>query len=137
MNAPASPRIQRLHHRILGEIASLRDRAEKREEVTPRAPAVSRWSVAEQLERLLQADRLILEELEGMAAGFSALSEGFERLAPHLGELEKSRTTSRHPLLGNFTAVRWLRFLSIHHRHHEKIMRDILITAAKTREAST
>ncbi|MDH3733278.1 MAG: DinB family protein [Gemmatimonadota bacterium] len=48
-----------------------------------------------------------------------------DRLEPRLAELHACGSTFEHPLLGHFTPAQWLRFLDVHHRHHEKIIRDI------------
>ena len=57
-----------------------------------------------------------LEELRELAAG----------LVPRLAELEGSLHTLPHHVLGHFTPAEWLRFLHLHHRHHEAIIRDIV-----------
>ena len=54
-----------------------------------------------------------------------ALAAGFE---PQLAELDACRHTLPHHVLGHFTPAEWLRFLHLHHRHHEAIIRDILAT---------
>ena len=60
--------------------------------------------------------RIGLEELRELAAG----------LVPRLAELEESLHTLPHHVLGHFTPAEWLRFLHLHHRHHEAIIRDIV-----------
>jgi uncharacterized damage-inducible protein DinB len=153
--------------------------AERGELCDVRAAGVSAWSVGEQLEHLLLADRSILgaiEQLEDdnaaggesdssggsptwigrfilwsgvvprgrgrapdsttptgmpieeLAAGLAALQDELETLRPQLDELEPIRATRAHPLLGNFTPKQWVRFASVHHMHHRKIIRDILRT---------
>ena len=57
-----------------------------------------------------------LEELRELAAG----------LEPRLAELDGSPHTLPHHVLGHFTPAEWLRFLHLHHRHHEAIIRDIV-----------
>ncbi len=49
-----------------------------------------------------------------------------EELRPRLRALQRSRRTREHPVLGHFTPAEWLRFLHVHHRHHDKIIRKIL-----------
>ena len=61
-----------------------------------------------------------------LRAGFEALcglAAGFE---PRLAQLDACRLTLPHHVLGHFTPAEWLRFLHLHHRHHEAIIRDIL-----------
>jgi hypothetical protein len=60
-----------------------------------------------------------------IASGFEGVKMRFEELAPRLGEIEASRATHRHPLLGDFNSGQWLRFVKIHHHHHQKLIRDI------------
>ncbi len=58
--------------------------------------------------------------------GFEALRALASGLDPQLAELEACRHTLPHHVLGYFTPAEWLRFLHLHHRHHEAIIRDIL-----------
>ncbi len=60
---------------------------------------------------------------------FDAGAERYDALRPALAELEALRATGAHPILGHFTAARWLRFAHVHHGHHEEIVRDILAGA--------
>ncbi|MYL07087.1 MAG: hypothetical protein F4012_09830 [Gemmatimonadales bacterium] len=66
--------------------------------------------------------------LEGadLRAGFEALSGLATDLEPRLAELDACRLTLPHHVLGHFTPAEWLRFLHLHHLHHEAIIRDIL-----------
>lgn len=57
-----------------------------------------------------------LRELRGLSAG----------LASQAAELDACRHTLPHHVLSHFTPSEWLRFLHLHHRHHEAIIRDIL-----------
>lgn len=52
--------------------------------------------------------------------------ERVEALGPRLADLEAVRDTSPHPVLGRFTPRRWVQFSGVHHRHHAKIVRDVL-----------
>lgn len=68
-------------------------------------------------------------------AGRADLLEDFEDLRtlangliPRTGEIDASTRTLPHHVLGHFTPSEWLRFLHLHHRHHEAIIRDILAT---------
>lgn len=62
-------------------------------------------------------------EVEG---GLREVRERAVRLGPALPALGCWKGRLRHPALGNFTAVQWLRFTGIHHAHHGKIIRDVL-----------
>jgi hypothetical protein len=136
-----------------------------------RAPEVSGWSVGEQLEHLLLADRTILDGFDRLldgtltsagggptaigrfilvsgyiprgrgkapkavipgtlspgeiASGFEVVKRRFEELAPRLGEMEAGGATFRHPLLGELNPGQWLKFVKVHHHHHQKLIRDI------------
>lgn len=68
---------------------------------------------------------------EGLApaeirAGFEALRARTAGLEPRGAELDACRLTLPHHVLGHFTPAEWLRFLHLHHRHHEAIIGDIL-----------
>ena len=58
--------------------------------------------------------------------GFEALRALAAGLEPQLAELDACRHTLPHQVLGHFTPSEWLRFLRLHHCHHEAIIRDIL-----------
>ena len=58
--------------------------------------------------------------------GFEALRALTAGLDPRMAELDACRHTLPHHVLGHFTPAEWLRFLHLHHRHHESIIRDIL-----------
>ena len=60
-----------------------------------------------------------------LRAGLEALSELATDLEPKLAELDACRHTLPHHVLGHFTPAEWLRFLHLHHRHHEAIIRNI------------
>lgn len=62
-------------------------------------------------------------------AGFRELRQRYGALEKDLGRIERSDWTFPHPLLGNFDCRRWLRFVTVHHRHHQKIIRDIVAAA--------
>ena len=61
-----------------------------------------------------------------IATGFQATLRGFEALGSELGAIEASRVRIAHALLGRLSGVQWLRFAHLHHRHHNKIIEDIL-----------
>ena len=66
---------------------------------------------------------------EEVAEGLDGVAGRFEALLDRRAELATARATWEHPLLGHFTAAQWLRFLHVHHRHHEKIVRRIVRVA--------
>ena len=76
-------------------------------------------------ERVLPADR----SPQDIAAGFGALHDGYQNLGESLGEIQAGGATQRHPVLGVFNGVQWLRFAHLHHHHHNKIIADILRAA--------
>jgi len=55
-----------------------------------------------------------------------SLRQATRSLAGVLDEIVANDTTQAHPILGQFNGVQWLRFAHLHHRHHNKIIRDIL-----------
>lgn len=61
-----------------------------------------------------------------VGGGLREIRERAIRLEPALPALGYSKRRLRHPALGNFTAVQWLRFAGVHHAHHGKIVRDVL-----------
>ncbi|MXX68228.1 MAG: hypothetical protein F4Y74_04630 [Gemmatimonadales bacterium] len=61
-----------------------------------------------------------------LRTGFQALSELADGLEPRLVALDTCLHTLPHHVLGHFTPAEWLRFLHLHHLHHEAIIRDIL-----------
>ncbi|MDX1396692.1 MAG: DinB family protein [Gemmatimonadota bacterium] len=65
-----------------------------------------------------------------LAARLDQLMEAVDRLEERLDEVHASESTFEHPILGHFTPRQWLRFLDVHHRHHEKIVSDIRASRA-------
>jgi hypothetical protein len=177
---PASAGLRRVHAQILRQLALMAELARRPEaELAARAPAVSGWSVAEQLEHLVLVDRSVLKSVRrilddphgkpappaaginllgrvvlgtgfiprgrartmspyqpGAAAaaagagiagivGIEEIERGVRELEPRLGELEAGGGRSRHPLFGGLGGRQWLRFVTVHHHHHLKIVRDI------------
>ena len=182
---PASAGLRRVHAQILRQLALMAELARGPEaELAARAPAVSGWSVAEQLEHLVLVDRAVLKSVRhilddprrqsaqpapppapginllgrvvlgtgfiprgrartmppyqpGAAAaaaagagvvgivGIEEIERGVRELEPRLGELEAGGGRSRHPLFGGLGGRQWLRFVTVHHHHHLKIVRDI------------
>jgi hypothetical protein len=57
--------------------------------------------------------------------GIEEIERGVRELEPRLGELEAGGGRSRHPLFGGLGGRQWLRFVTVHHHHHLKIVRDI------------
>lgn len=58
--------------------------------------------------------------------GLEALRARAGGLEPRMAELDACQHTLPHHVLGHFTPAEWLRFLHLHHRHHDSIIRDIL-----------
>jgi len=65
-------------------------------------------------------------EIRPLTEGFRRLRDVADGLLERSGEIEACRRTLPHHVLGHFTSAEWLRFLHLHHRHHEAIIRDIL-----------
>jgi hypothetical protein len=186
---PASAGLRRVYAQLLRQLALMAELARGPEaELAARAPAVSGWSVAEQLEHLVLVDRSVLkgvrrllDDLHGQSArsaqpapsasappginllgrlvlgsgfiprgrartlppfqpggaaaaagagavgilGIEEIERGMRELEPRLGELEAGGGRSRHPLFGGLGGRQWLRFVTVHHHHHLKIVRDI------------
>lgn len=55
----------------------------------------------------------------------TSLAGRIAALAERRDELAAARATRPHPVLGQFTATRWLRFLTIHQEHHLRMAREI------------
>jgi hypothetical protein len=64
--------------------------------------------------------------LPALQSGFVEVRAEAEALADLLPTLAADACTRRHPALGYFTPPQWLRFAHVHHRHHRKIIRDIV-----------
>lgn len=64
--------------------------------------------------------------LEAIQTGFKDLEERYRALEQHLGLLDSHKGTLKHPLLGHFNPAQWLRFAHVHHKHHQKIIDDVL-----------
>jgi hypothetical protein len=67
-----------------------------------------------------------------VASGLDQVKLRFEELEPRLGELEACRATYRHQLLADLDARQWLKFVKIHHHHHQKLIRDIRLAAERS-----
>jgi hypothetical protein len=65
-------------------------------------------------------------DLPAIHSGLIEMKGEAEALADALDTLATDRTTRRHPMLGHYTPAQWLRFAHVHHRHHDRIIRDIL-----------
>ena len=65
-------------------------------------------------------------ELPAIRSGLLEAQDQAKALADLLPTLAADSCTRRHPALGYFTPPQWLRFAHVHHRHHGKIIRDIL-----------
>jgi hypothetical protein len=62
----------------------------------------------------------------------ATLARRTEALAARAPEIAAAGATRPHPVLGQFDARRWLRFLAIHQEHHLKLVRDIRAAAGLT-----
>ncbi len=65
-------------------------------------------------------------ERQAIVAGLGETRGRLIALDGRLEELRRLEATIAHPILGGFTAARWLRFAHIHHLHHGRIIDDIL-----------
>lgn len=66
---------------------------------------------------------------EALRSELSALERGVTALEGRLDEIDGSRARYPHPVLGSLTPAQWLRFLAVHHWHHEKMIDEILSRA--------
>jgi hypothetical protein len=64
-------------------------------------------------------------DIDGLPDRLAELRALADALEPRLRDIHACSATMEHPILGHFTPAQWLRFLDIHHRHHDKIIRDI------------
>lgn len=69
-------------------------------------------------------------DVERARAGLETLAGRVVALEAELPALATARGTVPHPLLGGFTAARWVRFLGIHQAHHLAIVDDVRGAAA-------
>jgi hypothetical protein len=169
---PAAAGMLRVHARALRQLALMAELAQGPElELAARAPAISGWSVAEQLEHLALVDRGVQKGIgrilddpqlpaapginligkvvlgtgfmprgrartgpafqpaampqEALHAALLEIDHGLRQMEPRLGELERAAGRSRHMVFGGLGGRQWLRFLTVHHHHHLKIVRDI------------
>ncbi|WP_419162967.1 DinB family protein [Candidatus Palauibacter sp.] len=61
-----------------------------------------------------------------LVEGLERLRDLAEGLVSRAVEIDACLHTHPHHVLGHFTPAEWLRFLHLHHRHHEAIMSDVL-----------
>jgi hypothetical protein len=62
---------------------------------------------------------------EALRAAILEIDREMRALRPRLGELERAAGRSRHMVFGGLSGRQWLRFLTVHHHHHLKIVRDV------------
>lgn len=67
-----------------------------------------------------------IEDYVALRGRVAEAARGYAELEPHLALIATDRRRFAHPILGGFTRAQWLRFASIHHRHHAAIIADIL-----------
>lgn len=65
-------------------------------------------------------------ESADLRTGLRRLQAQTTDLASRVEELDACLHTLPHHVLGHFTPAEWLRFLHLHHRHHDAIIQDIL-----------
>ncbi|WP_420450154.1 DinB family protein [Candidatus Palauibacter sp.] len=70
-----------------------------------------------------------------LRTGLEKLQAQTTDLASRMEALDACLHTLPHHVLGHFTPAEWLRFLHLHHRHHDAIIADIL--SARPSAAST
>ncbi|HVT14609.1 MAG TPA: DinB family protein [Thermoanaerobaculia bacterium] len=70
----------------------------------------------------LRPQGMTAEELRSRLA---ETAERVRRLGPRLAEIEGAAGRRPHLIFGGLTAAQWHRFLTVHHHHHLKIIRDI------------
>ena len=75
---------------------------------------------------LLPGDSPDRVETRGMVEGAAKMWKG---LSAKRDGILKSEATFAHFILGNFTAVQWVRFMAVHTAHHFKIASDVLNAA--------
>lgn len=63
---------------------------------------------------------------EEVAARLTRVKERVEPLRDSYAELQASRARRKHYAFGHLNATQWLQFALIHHRHHQKIIRDVI-----------
>jgi len=61
-----------------------------------------------------------------LVVGYAEVGALAESLRGDLPGISRAGQVRRHPMLGCFTARQWLAFTDIHHRHHQKIITDIV-----------
>ena len=61
-----------------------------------------------------------------LVEGFERLRDLTEGLISRAAEIDACLHTHPHHVLGHFTPAEWLRFLHLHHQHHNAIIGDIL-----------
>lgn len=66
------------------------------------------------------------QPIDEVATGLEALRDEVRRLGGSIDGLAAARVTLRHPILGCLRPAEWLRFAWLHHRHHRRIIDDIL-----------
>lgn len=64
-------------------------------------------------------------ELSDVAPQIERTQQRFVDLEPALPRLEQSGPLAPHFAFGKLNGKQWLRFVDIHHHHHDKIVRDI------------
>ena len=62
---------------------------------------------------------------EDVGPKLTEIRDRFRALGEDLARLDGGVPLGEHPVFGHLDGAQWLRFASIHHRHHLKIIRDV------------
>ncbi len=54
------------------------------------------------------------------------LLSSVENLTARTAEINQATNTSKHPILGGFTALHWLQFIALHQNHHIEIIKILI-----------
>ncbi len=65
-------------------------------------------------------------DYDAVLDGFRRVRQLADELQQRTNDLRHTRARWRHPVLGFLGSYQWVRFAHVHHRHHRKIMADIM-----------
>lgn len=63
--------------------------------------------------------------VERLRRDLADVSRRLAALVADPARVDRSTARAPHPVFGSLSASEWMRFLVIHHRHHQRIVRDI------------
>lgn len=69
-------------------------------------------------------------EADAILVALEETAEHYAELRPQLAAIDEATWTVPHPILGHLRLAQWLRFVAVHHRHHDKIIEGIRRRAA-------